>query len=135
MLNYFMLEFRLAAGKYSDINPMDCTRSSEGSFNNYVDHLLTPLEWTIVNILHTTYPFFTWPSVDFLLTTYLPLLVHIIIEWPMSVLTNTLILKATDGKIFSKNVKKKVPTWPLNLRGWSAILSHIHFPKTFSIVL
>ena len=41
MLNYFMLEFRLAAGKYSDINPMDFTQSesSEGSFNNYVDHL------------------------------------------------------------------------------------------------
>ena len=29
MLNYFMLEFKLAAGKNSDINPMDCTRSSE----------------------------------------------------------------------------------------------------------
>ena len=53
-----------------------------------------PLEWTIVDILHTIYPLFTWQNVDFLLTTYLPLLVHIVIEWPSSLsfryLTNAL---------------------------------------------
>ena len=30
----------------------------------------TLLEWTIGNILHNTYSLFTWPSMDFLLTTY-----------------------------------------------------------------
>jgi hypothetical protein len=57
-----------------------------GSFNNYVDQILhtfwppTPLEWTIVDILHKTYPLFTWPGMDFLLNTYLPLLVHVVNE-------------------------------------------------------
>ena len=31
-----------------------------------------PLEWTIVDILLTTYKEFTWSRVNFLLTTYLP---------------------------------------------------------------
>ena len=29
----------------------------------------------------TIYSLFTWPSVDFLLTTYLPLIVYVVIEW------------------------------------------------------
>ena len=33
-----------------------------------------------MDILHNTYPLFTWPSVDFLLTTYPPLFVHVFIE-------------------------------------------------------
>ena len=54
-----------------------------GSFNNYVDQILLnhnhlpTLERTIVDILHNT-----WPSVDFLLTTYPPLLVNVVIECP-----------------------------------------------------
>ena len=44
-----------------------------------------PLEWTIMDILHITYPLFTWSSLDFLLTTYLSLLVHVVIECPLSV--------------------------------------------------
>ena len=34
--------------------------------------------WTIFDVLHTTYPLFSWPSMDFL-----PLLVHVAIEWPL----------------------------------------------------
>ena len=33
----------------------------------------TLLEWTIGNNFHNTYSLLTWPSVDFLLTTYSPL--------------------------------------------------------------
>jgi hypothetical protein len=48
------------------------------------------LSKTIVSILHTTYkcatyPLFTWPSIYFLVTTYLPFLIHVVIEWPMVV--------------------------------------------------
>ena len=39
-----------------------------------------PLEWTIMAILHTTYLLFTLPSLKFLLTTYMPLLVYVVIE-------------------------------------------------------
>ena len=55
----------------------------------------TSLEWTIVDILCTTYlvptklttyPLFTWPSMDFLLTTCLPVLVHVVIKWPLTTL-------------------------------------------------
>ena len=59
-----------------------------GSFNNYVDQILPifdhlpPLEWTIVDILHKTYPLFTWPRMEFLLNTYLPIPVHVGFEWP-----------------------------------------------------
>ena len=72
-----------------------------GSFNNYVDQILhtfwppTPLEWTIVDILHKTYPLFTWPGMDFLLNTYLPLLVHVGFEWP---------LEKKNGWRFSKEI-------------------------------
>ena len=41
----------------------------------------TRLEWTIVDILHTTYPLF--PSVTFLLATYPTLHVYVVIEWPL----------------------------------------------------
>ena len=41
-----------------------------------------PSQVPIVNILHAAYPLFTWPNVDFLLTTYLPFCVNIVIEWP-----------------------------------------------------
>ena len=34
--------------------------------------------WTVFDVLHTTYPLFSWPSMDFL-----PLLVHVAIEWPL----------------------------------------------------
>ena len=42
-------------------------------------------ECPIVDILHTTFPLFTRPSVNFLLTTYLPLFVNVVIKWPLSV--------------------------------------------------
>ena len=42
----------------------------------------TPSSGQLMYILHTTYPLCTWPSMDFLLTTYLPLLVHVVIECP-----------------------------------------------------
>jgi hypothetical protein len=42
-----------------------------------------PLEWTIVDILHTTYLLITCPNVAFLLTTYLPLLVYLVSECPL----------------------------------------------------
>ena len=60
---------------------------SIGAFNNYVDQILPNfdhLEWTIIDILHTTFLLFIWKSVHFLLATYPPLLVHIVIEWPQS---------------------------------------------------
>ena len=38
----------------------------------------SPIEWT------TTYPLFMWPSVEFLLTTYLSVVVYIVIQWPLS---------------------------------------------------
>ena len=41
-----------------------------------------------LDILYTPYPFFTWPNVDFLLTTSLPLLVHVVIEWPFMMIQN-----------------------------------------------
>ena len=42
----------------------------------------TPLEWAIAYVLCITYPLLTWPSLDFILmTTYLPFLVHVVIEW------------------------------------------------------
>ena len=45
----------------------------------------TPLEWTVVDFWHDTYPLsVTWPSVDFLRTPYPPLLVHVVIEWPFT---------------------------------------------------
>ena len=37
--------------------------------------------WTFYTL--NTYPLFSWPSVDFLMSTYLPLLVHIVFEWPL----------------------------------------------------
>ena len=40
---------------------------NKGAFNNF-DYLTTPLEWTIVDILHNKHPLLKWPSVDFLLT-------------------------------------------------------------------
>ena len=55
------------------------------SFSNYVDQilaksdLLTPLSGHFTT---TCNKIFTWPSVDFLLTTYPPHLVHVVIEWP-----------------------------------------------------
>ena len=39
-----------------------------------------------MDILHTTKPLFTCPSEDFLLITYLPLFVCIVIEWPFRLL-------------------------------------------------
>ena len=62
------------------------TIENRGAFNNYVDQILPnfdplPRKWTIVDILHTAYYSSTWPSVDFLLTTYLPLIVYVVIEW------------------------------------------------------
>ena len=60
--------------------------SNMGSFNNYVDQILSNFDhlptsigqlWTIVDILYIIYPLFTWLSLDFLLTTiviYLPFL-------------------------------------------------------------
>ena len=44
----------------------------------------THLEWAIAYILCITYPLLRWTSQDFLLITYLPLLVHIVIEWPLN---------------------------------------------------
>ena len=44
----------------------------------------TPLEWTFVDILQTTCTLFLWPSTDFLLITYPPYLVQVVIEWPLS---------------------------------------------------
>ena len=38
----------------------------------------TPIDWTIVDILHPTYPLFSWPSME-----YLPLFVHVAIERPL----------------------------------------------------
>ena len=65
-----------------------CLSSDLGAFNNYVDQILPtyPLAWTIMDILLTTYPLFTWPSMDFLLTTCLPVLVHVVIKWPLTTL-------------------------------------------------
>ena len=36
-----------------------------------------------VDILHNTYSLFRWPSMEFLLTTHPPLLVIVVIEWPL----------------------------------------------------
>ena len=70
-----------------------CTK---GSFNNCVDQIiptfdhLTPLEATIVNILHRGWvkkytEVFTHPLLPTtLMTTYLPLFVHVVIECPRS---------------------------------------------------
>ena len=55
--------------------------TSGRSLTTYVDQILPTsdhipsLEWT------TIYSLSTWPSVDFLLTTYLPLIVYVVIEW------------------------------------------------------
>ena len=54
----------------------------KGAFNNYVDQILSnidPLEWTIVDILHNTYPIC---HVELSADPFPPLLVHIIIECP-----------------------------------------------------
>ena len=63
----------------------------------------TPLDWTIVDILHSTYPLFTWPCMDFLLTTclptYLPLLIHVVIEWP----TTAYWLPSAARKLYTVN--------------------------------
>ena len=63
------------------------------SFNNYEDHLLPnfdPLSSirTYNNCGQFTWflPFVTWPSVDFLLTYSPSLLVHVVIEWPLTTL-------------------------------------------------
>ena len=45
--------------------------------------ILTPFPHKVDN-LHTTYPLFMWPSVEFLLTTYLSVVVYIVIQWPLS---------------------------------------------------
>ena len=55
------------------------------------DHL-PPLRgqlWT--SYLLPKYPLFTWPNV-FILTTYLPIFVHIVIEWPLFTSTSVTIL-------------------------------------------
>ena len=58
------------------------------SFNNYVGQILprppTPFKWTSMDILHTIYLLFMWSLVDFLMTTYLPLFVHVVIQWPQT---------------------------------------------------
>ena len=55
-----------------------------------------PIKLTIVDILHTTYPLFTWPNVDFQLTTNLPLLFHVVIEWPPIVFVNLYVSPRPD---------------------------------------
>ena len=62
--------------------------ASWGSYNNYVDQILPnfdPLPPRVDNRGHFTWylHFVTWPSVDFLLTPSPPLLVHVVIEWPL----------------------------------------------------
>ena len=59
-----------------------------GSFNNYVDQILPNCDHPRADKCgHFTYAYyflFTWPCVDFLLTTYPPtylFLVHVVIEW------------------------------------------------------
>ena len=77
---------------------------TKGSFNNYMAKfypILTPspLKWTIVDILHYTYPL----SRDQARTFYWsppPLLVHIVIEWP---LTKVWVKKLPNDQINSLN--------------------------------
>ena len=45
--------------------------------------LPTSLKWTIVNILHTTYPFINWQNMKIILTTCRPFFVHIGFEWTL----------------------------------------------------
>ena len=47
---------------------------------------IQPLRLTILHILYTTYHLFMWPSVDFLMTTYLSFLVLVLIECPPDVI-------------------------------------------------
>ena len=63
-----------------------------GAFNNYVDQILPNFDHLPPRVdkhEHFTYYVFTLCHVnprciDFLLTTYPPLLVHVVIEWPRS---------------------------------------------------
>ena len=75
-----------------------------------------PLEWTIVDILHTNYSLFTWTNVDFLLTTtYLPLIVRLVIEWPHSKS-----LKSTELVMWPISLKFSTQIWllpPSNQKG------------------
>ena len=55
------------------------------NFTQFLPPPPLPLEWTIMDILYTPYILFMRrPSMDFILTPYLSLLVHVIIEWPLS---------------------------------------------------
>ena len=60
----------------------DINNLTKGSFNNGPFWPNTYLQWTITDKLHIIYPLFKWPSDDFLLIINLPLLVHVVIEWP-----------------------------------------------------
>ena len=74
---------------------------AKGAFFNYFDQILPnfdPYPLWIDNILHGTYSFFTWPSVDFLLTPYPPNIVYVVIEWPFKV--NWLKQKLVDDKVY-----------------------------------
>ena len=61
---------------------------SKGTFTNYVDQILPnfdPLPLSSGQTYFTYYlPFVTWHPVDFLLTPSPPLLVHVVIEWPLT---------------------------------------------------
>ena len=62
--------------------------AARGSFNNYVDQILSkkdplsPSSGQLWTFFKNIYPLFTWQSMDFLLTTYPPLLVNVVIERP-----------------------------------------------------
>ena len=74
---------RERGGKIMMIMMVAVARYFDGSWLGVIQQLRGPnftqfwpptlLEWTIGNNFHNTYSLLTWPSVDFLLTTYSPL--------------------------------------------------------------
>ena len=60
-----------------------------------------------MDLLHTTYSLFILPSVDFLLTTYLPLFVHVVIKFPIRQTFQTNFKKLNSTPLHSPSNSKK----------------------------
>ena len=69
-------------------------RLHKGTFCNYMDQILPnfynlpPSSWELSNHISIPMLLFTWSSMDFLLITYPPLLVHVLFEWSLGSKSN-----------------------------------------------
>ena len=72
--------------------------------------------WNIflINSLNWHLPFITWPRVDFLLTPSPPLLVHVVIEWPLNGRCFSVLLQfSSNSRIENVSGQDNHVTWKI----------------------